>query len=324
MDPKGRILDLLSSATTVAVAAHRNPDGDAVGSVLAVAEILSAAGKEALVIPQKNVSAKYGFLSGWSAFLAPWTPPGPIDVLVCVDAGGADRLPKPAQKILAAGTPAINIDHHLSNPGFGTVNWVDPNAPSTSFLIYLVFKESRYKINLAAAEALYVGLVTDTGRFSYSNANAEAFTVAAELVKLGVIPFQIERDMNGDIQISYFHIFGAALGTMKRAGRGDIVYMYTSRGMLDSAGADDSDTEGIADYTRRVSGMRLGVFFREMEDGNVQVSFRSGGDVNVRLLTESFGGGGHNEAAGCKMNGPLNEAIESVVVFCEKWLEEND
>jgi phosphoesterase RecJ-like protein len=321
---KDRILELFSGATTVAIAAHINPDGDAVGSTLATAEILSTARKRPLIIPQKNISEKYDFLPGWDAFLEPWEPPRRIDVLVCLDAGEQDRLPKTAQKLLANGTPTVNVDHHVSNQGFGTASWVDPSAPSTSSMVYSLFDIGGYEINREAAEALYVGLLTDTGGFSYGNTTVEAFTIAAELVNLGVRPFEIERNLYGGSDVKYFHITGAILSTMSRAGRGVIVYMYASRDMLEVAGAGQADTEGIVDITRRVEGMRLGIFFRETKDGGVQVSFRSGDSVNVRLLAESLGGGGHNEAAGCKINGPLDEAMNSVLARCEKWLEESD
>ncbi len=323
-DPKSKILELISGATTVAAAAHKNPDGDAVGSTLGVAEILSAAGKRALIIPQKNAPRKYSFLVGWDAFSGTRAPPAPVDVIVCLDAGDVDRLPEEAQDLISAGTPAVNIDHHRSNPGFGTVNWVDPQAASTSLLVYLLFKNSGYKINRAAAEALYVGLVTDTGGFSYGNTDPQAFFTASELVELGVRPSEIDRRLTGGSDTGVFHLFGAVLGTMARAGRGDIIYMYVSQDMLGATGADVSNTEGLVDYTRRVMGMRLGIFFREMEDGDVQVSFRSGNGLNVRLLAESLGGGGHNEAAGCRIRGPLNEAIRSMLTRCERWLDETD
>jgi phosphoesterase RecJ-like protein len=191
-------------------------------------------------------------------------------------------------------------------------------------MVYKLFKEGGYKINIVAAEALYVGLLTDTGGFTYGNATAEAFATAAELVGLGVKPSEIIKNLYGGSDLNHFHITGAVLSTMSRAGSGDIVYIYASREMLETAGANSFDTEGVVDVTKRVSGMRIGVFFRETEDGNVQVSFRSGDSVNVRLLAESLGGGGHNEAAGCKIAGPLDKAMHSVLARCEKWLKKND
>lgn len=307
----------------MAVAAHINPDGDAVGSVLGVAEILSAAGKNVEVIHQKNVSAKYGFLSGWDRFLRPWESDKPVDLLICLDAGEFNRLPETAQKLLNDGTSTVNVDHHVSNDGFGTASWVDPIAPSTSYMIYTLFKESGYEITSAAAEALYVGLLTDTGGFSYANATADAFAAAAELVEMGVKPFYVEKNLYGGSELSHYRLSGAVLCTMSRAGAGDIVYLYATREMLEATGAEPADTEGIVDVTKRVAGMRLGVFFRETEDGDVRVSFRSGDSINVRVLAESLGGGGHNEAAGCKINGPLDGAMRSVLARCEKWLAED-
>lgn len=308
----------------MAVAAHINPDGDAVGSVLGVAEVLSAAGKNVEVIPQKNVSAKYGFLSGWDRFLRPWEPGEPVDLLVCLDAGEFNRLPEIARKLFNDGTAAVNVDHHVSNDGFGTASWVDPTAPSTSYMVYTLFKEGGYEITPTAAEALYVGLLTDTGGFSYANATADAFATAAELVEMGVKPFDVGKNLYGGSELSHYHLSGAILGTISRAGVGDIVYMYATREMLETTGADPADTEGIVDVTKRVAGVRLGVFFRETEDGDVRVSFRSGDSINVRVLAEALGGGGHNEAAGCKINGPLDGAMRSVLALCEKWLADEE
>lgn len=314
---------MIFDAATAAVTAHINPDGDAVGSVLAVTGILSEAGIRTRIIPQKNVSERYGFLYGWGNFLKPWDRHGKPNLLICLDAGEADRLPKTAQTLITSGTPTINIDHHRSNNGFGTASWVDPTAPSTSYMVYKLFKDSGYEINRAAAEALYVGLLTDTGGFTYRNATAEAFATAAELVRLGVDPSGITKNLYGGSDLDHFHITGAVLSTMSRTSGGDVVYIYASREMLEAEGANSFDTEGLVDVTKRVSGMRIGVFFRETEDRNVQVSFRSGDSVNVRLLAESLGGGGHNEAAGCKIAGPLDKAMRSVIARCEKWLKEN-
>jgi len=287
-----------------------------------VAEVLSTAGKNVEVIPHKNVPTKYGFLSGWDLFLKPWEQGKPVDLLICLDAGEASRLPEAARGLLDAGTPAVNVDHHVSNDGFGTASWIDPTAPSTTYMVYTLFKEGGYEITPAAAEALYVGLMTDTGGFSYANATADAFATAAELVEMGVKPFEIGKNLYGGYELSHYHLSSAILGTMSRAGAGDIVYMYATREMLEATGTEPADTEGIIDVTKRVGGMRLGVFFRETENGDVRVSFRSGDSINVRVLAESLGGGGHNEAAGCKINGPLDGAMRSVLARCERWLAE--
>jgi phosphoesterase RecJ-like protein len=313
-----KIAAAVKAAPRLVLATHAEPDGDAVASVLAFAHGLRSLGRAAALWPLDAAPRRYSFLPGFDE-LTSTTPPAwrDGDVVVALDSADVTRLPEPVAAFGRDGGVVINIDHHASNPGFGAVNWVEPAAPAAAAQVWAVLRELKAEPPDAAVLCLYVGLVTDTGNFTYSNTNAWAFEMAADLVARGVSPVDVERELHRRYPAAYMNVLGAALAGMTR--RGGIVYTAITRDALARAGATAENTEGIVDYTRRVDGGRVGILFRE-EEGGVKISFRAAEDIDVSGLALARGGGGHAAAAGCFVEGSLADVQEAVLAEVEDWL----
>ncbi len=308
----------IKSASRVVLATHAEPDGDAVASVLAMAHGLRARGRAHAMWPLAAVPHRYSFLPGFNELAeaeAPAWHEG--DLVVALDSADESRLPEAVAAYCRDGGALVNVDHHASNPGFGTLNWVEPAAPAAAAQVWAVLRELSPEMPAAAALCLYVGLVTDTGNFTYSNTNDWAFEMAADLVGRGVSPADVERELYRRYPPAYMNVLGEALAGMKL--RDGIAYVTITRDALARAGASVEDTEGIVDYTRRVEGSRVGILFRE-EEGGVKISFRAAEDLDVRGFAIARGGGGHAAAAGCFVEGSLSEIREAVLAEVEEWL----
>jgi len=314
----GKIAEAIKAASRLVLATHAEPDGDAVASVLALAHTLRFLGRAAAVWPLEAVPRRYAFLPGYDE-LTPREPPAwrEGDVVVALDSADESRLPAPVAAFGRDGGAIINLDHHASNRGFGALSWVEPAAPAAAAQVWLVLRELTAALPPAAALCLYVGLVTDTGNFTYSNTNPWAFDMAADLVGRGVSPAEVERALYRRYPPAYMNVLGEALAGMRR--RGGVVYMTITRGALARAGASVEDTEGIVDFTRRVDGGRVGILFRE-EEGGVKVSFRAAEELDVSGLALARGGGGHAAAAGCFVEGSLAKVRRAVLAEVEEWL----
>ncbi len=308
----------IKAAGRVVLATHAEPDGDAIASVLAMAHSLRAQGRAAAMWPLAAVPRRYAFLPGFDE-LAKAEPPAwrDGDVVVALDSADEGRLPEPVAAYGRDGGVLVNVDHHASNPGFGTLNWVEPAAPAAAAQVWAVLRELSPELPAAAALCLYVGLVTDTGNFTYSNTNDWAFDMAADLVGRGVSPAEVERELYRRYPLAYMNVLGAALAGMRF--RGGVAYVTITRDVLARAGASIEDTEGIVDYTRRVEGSRVGILFRE-EEGGVKISFRAAEDLDVSGFALSRGGGGHAAAGGCFVEGSLPDVREAVLAEVEEWL----
>lgn len=314
----GKIAEAIKAARRVVLATHAEPDGDAVGSVLAFAHAFRARGGAATPWPMNPAPPRYRFLPGFEELENGEVPaPRDGDVVVALDSADATRLPAGLETFTAAGVTLVDVDHHASNAGFGDLSWVEPAAPATAAQIWVVLREMGYDVPPASALCLYVGLVTDTGNFTYSNTNRWAFDMAADLVSRGVSPSDVERELYRRYPLPYMNVLGGALAGMRR--RGAIIYMTVSQEDLARAGARIEDTEGLVDFARRVEGARVGVLFRETE-GGVRVSFRAAEYLDVSVLAVAHGGGGHPAAAGCFVAGQLEDVRESVLAEVEEWL----
>ncbi|MGD8718599.1 MAG: DHH family phosphoesterase [Candidatus Zixiibacteriota bacterium] len=314
-----KITPVLKAARRVVLATHAEPDGDAVGSVLGLAYGLRAWGVEAAIWPLEPPPTRYCFLPGFdeveNARAFAWRDG---DVAVALDSADLGRLPSEVASFAEAGGTIIDVDHHASNRGFGSMDWVEPAAPATAAQVWELLGATGGDFPAEAALCLYVGLVTDTGNFTYSNTNDWAFEMAADLVRRGVSPSDVESDLYRRYPLAYMKILGAALGVMER--RGGVVFMAVTQEALRRAGAEIQQTEGLVDYARRVEGCRVGILFREVE-GGVRISFRAAEDLDVSGLALARGGGGHPAAAGCFVAGPLAEVRDAVLAEVEEWLK---
>lgn len=291
---------------------HVQPDGDTLGSALALGLSLRLLGKKAVVVRSDPLPEIYQFLPG-SGEIADWRQvEGDFRVGVLVDCGDPTRVGE-AAKLLAGVALVVNIDHHGTNAGFGQYNYVDVQAAAVGEQIYELLRSMEVDISPAIATCLYTAIVTDTGSFRYESTRESTFRVAAELVRLGAKPAQVAENAFETRSLSSARLLGRALETLELTPDGKVAWLVISRAAFEETGASDGETEGIINYARAIRGVEVGLLFRETGDGKVRVSLRSRHQVDVSRVASHFDGGGHPRAAGCTLSLPLNEAREKVI-----------
>ena len=312
-----QVTDELRRADRLLLTTHENPDGDALGSLLGMHLLLSQLGKDAamfLAAEEFPLPHEYRFLSIDGVLNAP-----PADLaerlVVFLDCGNIDRMP--VDFLRADGIRIVNVDHHHDNTRFGEVNLVDPAASCTAELVWRLAHELGAELTPPMAEALYIGLVTDTGRFMYRNTGAEAHRMAAELIEAGASPATVNRQVFESLPFRRIELLARGLARVERFDDGAITTTYLSRDDFLQTGADETDSEGIVDHLRSVEGTAVAVLVRDLlaEDraGLRKVSLRAvDGEVDVSRIARGLGGGGHTQAAGFTTALEAPELLERV------------
>lgn len=301
--------DVLLAASTVAVVCHVSPDGDALGSMLGLGSFLERQGKRVFMSwgAPVTVPPQYAFMPGLESIVHPDEVPFGVDCFVAIDCADAARLEVLEDKFTSAKVK-VNIDHHISNPRFADVNLVVPTAASSAELAYAVVKAMGGEPNLQEATCLYTGIVTDTGRFQYSNTTPETLRAAAELREIGVDHVRVAEEIYESSSFSYLHVLGVVLSRAEL--RDGIVSSVLLRKDLGEIGMDE--TEHFIDVLRAVQGARVALLIKEQEGGGFKVSLRSRGAVDVAAIAKSFGGGGHAKAAGFSTDLDPREVVAAV------------
>ena len=302
------VLDCIAARKRFLLTSHARPDGDAVGSVLACAQILRSAGKQADVVLSDRIPYIYRSLPGADYVLQSSSVNGHYEAAILLE---CDSLARTGLQGLESKF-IVNIDHHLSGKPFGHVNWIDPEACATAEMIYRLGREAGVEITKEIATCLYTAVMTDSGSFRFAGTTDRTFALAGELVRCGADPVRCAQEVYFANPTSKMRLLGAALSTLQREGR--VVWMHVTRAQMDHCGAFDEDAEGLVNYAISIAGAQVAAFFREMPDKRFRVSLRSKGAVNVAKIAECFGGGGHHNASGCSLDGPLSVAIERVLV----------
>ena len=280
------------------LAAHDGLDGDAIGSLIALHGLLSALGKRSSILIGPDdlpLPTQYRFLPPDGITSQP--PPDISEwTVVLLDCGSIERNATPA---LRQGKHLLNIDHHHDNTRFAAVNYVNKDASCTAEIIWDLLHELQATLTPAIAQALYVALITDTGRFMYTNTSPTAHLMAAELLQAGVDVPALYRQVYEQQPLRRLTLLGIALGQIQRFDGGQLTLAVLSAADFDRAEANDSDSEGIIDELRAIKGTKVAVLAREDRDGEHKVSLRStDGDVDVSEIARALGGGGHRRAAG--------------------------
>jgi len=307
------VAGLLEGAGSLLIACHIMPDGDTLGSALALAQELMAQGKRVEVVCQDPVPELYLFLPGSSLMLAPEQARGPHEVAVFLDCTDASRVGEMALALAQAARVRLNVDHHVTNSLFGDVNYVDPQRAAVGEQVYLVLKAMGVKVGQPTATCLYVAIATDTGQFCYSNTTADTHRLVASLVEDGANPAQVSENLYETRSLPSLKLLALALGALRVSPCGQVAWISLSRSMLKEAGARDDEAEGLINYPRSLRGVTVGILLKEMTGGRVKVGFRSRARVDVSRLAASLGGGGHPRAAGCLLQMGLREAEDAVI-----------
>lgn len=306
-----KIADLIRRHNSCLLLTHVSPDGDGLGSLLALALGLESIGLRAFPACADPVPAIYRFLPTADRIRSDLPPQMPM-LAICVDADGLGRVGRFGAD-LERFCAVIDIDHHATEKAFGDLQWVDPQAAASGELVYRLLRGMAVQITPDIATCLYSAIITDTGRFCYSNTTPRALRIAAELVRAGASPPRIYREVYESKSFSASRLLGLALGRLQQAENRRVVFSTLTQEDFGAAGSTPDETEGIVDHLRAVREARAAALFVELPDGAVRVSMRSRGSVDVGEVALHFGGGGHMNAAGCTVPGPLAEAQERVL-----------
>jgi len=287
------------------VLSHVRPDGDALGSQLALALSLQKMGKEAKAWNEEGMLEKYSCLPRSEMLVQPPSEPEDFDVAIALDTATQNRLGTAAQAVRHAKL-WINIDHHGSNPRYGDLVYIDPDSPSTAQILFELMKSEQLPMDRAIAENLFAAISTDTGSFQYPNTSARTFEIAAELVRAGINVGRLSQQLYESFPRRRIELLRSVLDTMQFEADGKIAYFSLSLKVAKEIGAIPEDNEGLIDHLRAVQGVIVAVFFEELTDGKVRVSIRSKSEAaDVSAVCLKFGGGGHKLAAGARVPGTL-------------------
>lgn len=314
------VVDLIREHQRFALTTHLSPEGDAIGSALALRLILRRLGKEAVVILQDPLPSNLRFLKGAVGVKSPRSLPEQFDpqLWFVVDCANFDRLGEGVQRLIeSSGKPMINIDHHIDNSHFGQLNYVRPTAAAAQLIFELA--QALKVIDAEIATSIYAGLVADTDAFRNANTDVAALRDAATLMELGaraheVIANLYERRKPGELRLLGWTLLHAHI-------EDSLAWCALPAGLFAELGASPQDTEHLADTLRTLEGVRVSVLFKELDGGRVKVSFRAKGDFRVNELARHFGGGGHEQAAGCVIAGELASVERRVLEELRRRLD---
>ena len=306
-----RIIGQIDCHKKFLITTHVYPDGDAIGSQIALCILLKRIGKEVELINAFPLPARYKFLPNSRLIKHNVTLPY-SELAFVLDVGSKSRLGNMRDHINNIKT-VINIDHHLGNDRFGIINWIDSHMSSVGEQVFHLYKCMKLEIRKPEAICLYTAIVTDTGSFQYANTSVETHSAVSELLKTGIDHTEICNQIYHNIPISKIKLLQLALGTLSFDAKGKIGYMFITSDMYTKACATEEDSEEIVEYARNVKGVEVGILFKEHSQGNIKISFRSRSKIDVREIASKFGGGGHHNAAACMINGELNTVLKKVV-----------
>ena len=309
-----QVAEAITKADSIMVTCHRGPDGDSVGSMVALVSLLRRQGKEAIIYTPDLVPRNLKWLPLTNELTRKLGADTKFDATIVVDCGDkkllGDDFPKPE----VTGT-LIAIDHHASHEAFGDLFWTDPAASSVGVLVARLAGHLGWELSRESALGLYVSLVSDTGWFRYSNTNAEAFRLAAVLTEEHAVdPWELSERMTEGATLGRYRLLAAALSTLDTIRGGKLAFMQVTAEMVKACDASWEDSEGLVNYARGLRGSECGILITPSKNGGVRVSLRSRGRlVDAGAVCKRFGGGGHVGAAGCTMPGDdLSEARKAI------------
>ena len=320
-----KLIQFINAHQRFLVTTHEHPDGDAVGAQVGLALFLEELGKGVLTVNQDPVPRIYRFLDPEGRIRAYQLERDDADVAACdaaivVDVGSLERVGRVGQAVERLAKPLACIDHHVTNDGFADVDVVVPGASSSSSLVLDLMRAMDRTPSPRAAEALYVGLATDTGWFRFANATPEAFRDAADLVAAGASPPRVYELVYENLSWPRTRLLARALATLQSEADGRIAYVVVTRAMFEETGASDEEVEGFADKLRELGGVEIIAVLRETPQGGTKVSLRAKHDADVASLAARFGGGGHRRAAGITLDTPLATTLPLILAAARKLL----
>lgn len=308
-----RAADAIAGARSVALACHVGPDGDALGSMLGFFHLLRAAGQDAVAsFPAPfEVAPHYRDLPGLDLLTPPERFPAEPEVMVTFDCGSLSRLAELEHPAKAA-SELVVLDHHVSNDRYGTINVIDPDAAATAVVVRALARRMELPLTREAAWALYTALVCDTGRFQYDTTTPEVFAFAEELAEFDLPISLLSRHLFEEHRFAYLQLLADVLGRAQLVPEQHFVWAAITQADLGRHGVGIGEAEGLIDIVRRTAEADVSAVLKEEPDGSVRVSLRSLGDVDVRMIAATEGGGGHRFAAGFTSAGPISAVVDRI------------
>lgn len=318
------IIRQLKKSDRILVAAHINPDGDAIGSLIALGLSLSSLNKNATLYNESPIPAVYRFLPEIHR-VANKIDETNYDTAVILDCGDLNRIGK-AVSTVSRIPVIINIDHHVTNTHFGHLQLIDTSACATSEIVYRLIKQMDIPLDRAIATAIYTGVLADTGSFRFSNTNRAAFAICQEMVELGVHPYDVSQHMYGTYSLGRIKLLNRALDSIEISANGKLSIMTLTKDMFVETHTQPEDVDGLINYAKRIEDVRVAALIQEQYNGNeppqnpknFHVSLRSDGSVDVAAIASVFGGGGHSSAAGFNIESTLSDIKTKIFSLADK------
>jgi len=306
-DPIAAIVEVLRRGERFLICSHTRPDGDAVGSALALGMILRQIGKRVDLITADRIPTLYRWLPRAGSIRTAMRVDDSYDAAILLECDGIERTRLVGLEKLFL----INIDHHISGRPFAHLNWIDHDAASVGEMVYRLGRAAGAALTPEIATCLYTTILTDTGGFLYGAVRASTFALARDLVEAGADPIAIAQQVYFSVPVSKLLVLGIALRNLKREGR--IAWLWITHQDMVRACAAEEDCEGIVNIALGLADIEAAVFLRELPDERVRLSLRSKRQVNVAEIAARLGGGGHQHAAGCTLDGPLSRALDQIL-----------
>lgn len=322
-----QVVELIENKNNFGITTHVRPDGDGIGSSLGLCWLLKSLGKNAEVLVRDTIPLSYQQLPGAENIRKISEIDQDYDavfVIECSDIGRPGIINLEKQY-------TVNIDHHSTSEHFGAINWIDATASAVGEMIYNLCKAIGGRVTREIAECIYLALVTDTGSFHFPNTTERTLKVASELVKVGVKPAQISESIYNSYSWSRIELMKQVLATVERDESGRVAWMRQTLEMSEDAEAAEGDNNGLVNIPLTAREIEAVIYMRETKPSAYRVSLRSKGDINVARIAEKFGGGGHKNAAGCRVEGDwdywekkiVNATIEAVEKYRENRILSN-
>ena len=303
------VVELIDQKKRFVITSHVRPDGDGLGSGLALYWMLTSLGKQAAVVLKDPVPPAYTVLPGSDLVAVQPDLTDSYDAAFVIECSDVERPGLPGLK----NEFVVNIDHHSTTQPFGDINWIDSTSAAVGEMIYNLCKALGVEVTKEIAECVYTALLTDTGSFHFSNTTERTLKIASELVRRGVEPARISQALFYSNPFSKVRLLGMVLSTIQRDESGHIAWVKMDREMMYEAGASEEDADGIVNHALSVGSVEAVAFFKELSAGVYRVSLRSKGKKNVAKVAELFGGGGHRNAAGCRIEGEYEDVRRQVI-----------
>jgi phosphoesterase RecJ-like protein len=319
-----QIINQIKKAQHILLTSHSDPDGDAVSSLLALGLALNHLDKKVTLYNASPIPAVYRFLPAVERIVRRIRKAETYDVALVLDCGDLSRVGQ-ASATISRIPVVINIDHHISNTGFGDLQLIDANACSTAELVYRLIKTLKVPLDREIAVSIYTGILTDTGSFRFSNTNQAAFAICHEMTELGVEPHRVAQHVIGTYSLERIKLLNLALDSLEISENGKMSVMTVTNAMFDFTETQPEDVDGMINYARRIQDVKVAALIQEQRNGRSKsegrrrfhVSLRSDGSVDVAAIAAAFGGGGHAGAAGFQVETSLIKLKSDIITLAQ-------